>query len=880
MGIGMQKASDTIIKHTLSNGLTVLLRPNTIIPKVSIQLWYNVGSKDEKSGERGIAHLIEHMIFKGTKKLSESDINMITHKLSGYCNAFTSYDYTGYLFDLPSGHWHEALPIMADCMRNCTFKSEFLASEMKAVIQELKMYRDDYFSSLIESMISRIFIDHPYHYPIIGFKQDLWSVTRDDLLAFYHKHYLPNNATLVVVGDIDADKSLAAIEANFSNIEPDFSYAKDTFYCSSDIASTQLALSRDIKQPILLLAWTIPGAHERKDYYIDVLSWVIGLGKSSRLYKLLVDEKQLAVDVEAFAYDLFDRGIFFVYIQPTDESTLDSIVDLVVQELSAMTTQGISLQEITRGMKQTQAHYLQLLESNQKQAYVIGQSYLATGDENFLFNYIRDDVQDVQQNVMHLLKHFLRPSLVHRGQVTSLAESDKEYWHTLQTISDQEDNKILSAVARTAPVEKGVHVHTVKPVEPKKFVYPRAKRTDLDNGLTLLTYANTNVPTIDIVISLQAKHYYDPEALQGLYSFMCAVMTEGTKQYSGQEFSYALESRGITLSIVPGQIAMSLLAQDFEYALHMLKELLINASFEEAAIEKVRSQLFADIKEYWDTPASFIAQLARDQVYRNHPYSKKVLGSPDSITKIHKEDLVKAYKRFITPQGATMAIVGDIKSYNVADMVQAVLREWQGGVEPLLHFPILKCTKPESISYPMKRDQIVLGYAGLSISRLDKDYDKILLFDQIFTGGVLGSMSSRLFQLREESGLFYTIGGSMLAYADEQPGMIFVKTIVSLDRLHEAERAIEYAIDHATEAIDDDELIEAQNALRNSLVDNFSSNKNIAQTLLFLHRFKLPDDYFDNRPQQLMRISRQEIIDAAHDLLQTSKLVKIRIGRL
>ncbi|MDR3551085.1 MAG: pitrilysin family protein, partial [Candidatus Babeliales bacterium] len=140
--------STPVKKKVLSNGLTVLVYETHNIPKVSLQLWYNVGSKDEKSGERGIAHLIEHMIFKGTEKLSESDINIVSHMLSGSINAFTSYDYTGYLFNFPTQNWHEALPIMADCMVNCSFKDEHLNSEMKAVIQELKMYRDDYNSTL------------------------------------------------------------------------------------------------------------------------------------------------------------------------------------------------------------------------------------------------------------------------------------------------------------------------------------------------------------------------------------------------------------------------------------------------------------------------------------------------------------------------------------------------------------------------------------------------------------------------------------------------------------------------------------------------------------------------------------------------------------
>ena len=141
----MKNIDKRVHKFTLSNGLTVLVCPKKQSSKVSLQLWYNVGSKHEVNGEKGMAHFIEHMIFKGTKDLlTESDINMITQKLSGYANAFTSYDYTGYLFDLPVANWAKVLPVFADCMQNCTFDQEHMNSEVKAVIQELKMYRDDF----------------------------------------------------------------------------------------------------------------------------------------------------------------------------------------------------------------------------------------------------------------------------------------------------------------------------------------------------------------------------------------------------------------------------------------------------------------------------------------------------------------------------------------------------------------------------------------------------------------------------------------------------------------------------------------------------------------------------------------------------------------
>ncbi|MEX0939792.1 MAG: pitrilysin family protein [Candidatus Babeliales bacterium] len=876
----MIATQEKVFNKILSNGLTVLVRPNHVLPKVSIQLWYNVGSKDEKSNEKGIAHLIEHMIFKGTKTLSESDINMITHKLSGYCNAFTSYDYTGYLFDFPSHHWQEALPIMADCMSNCTFKEELLASEMKAVIQELKMYRDDYASSLIEEMISSIFVDHPYHYPIIGFKQDLWSLKRETLINFYKKHYVPNNAVLVVVGDVMPEEVFAQAEKNFGSIKPNPDYKKETFYFSPDIISKSVIIYRDVKQPIVMLSWVVPGAESRTDYFLDVLAWILGLGKASRLYRLLVDELQLTTDVEAFCYDLFDQSLFFIYFQPKNNEDIEKIIDLITRELQTMREKGVSQEELLRATKQAQTQYLSLLERNQKQAYVIGQAYLATGDKEFLFNYLDHPLQEIEQKVNELLRNYFRSSLMHKGSVLPLAMEDKEYWEFIQQRSDQEDARILSKVQRIMPVEEGMQVHKVKIAKPKDFVFPRAEKNKLSNEVTVLSYHNPNVPKIELILSLQAKHYYDPIDQQGLNAFMCAMMVEGTKHYTGAELADAIESRGMSLSITPGQITLSMLKEDLQIGLDLLLEVLTNATFESYAISKVRSQVLADLKDYWDNPAAFVNQLARDQVYKNHPYSKKVLGDLDSVMSIAQNDLLKAYESFITPKNTILAIVGDIESYPILKLLENTLGTWQGPSLKPIEFPLLSPLKQEEIKYPIVRDQTVLCFAGLSVSRFDPRFDKLLLFDQIFSGGVLGSMSSRLFQLREQSGLFYTIGGSLLAHTDEQPGMVFIKTIVSLDRLAEAEEAIIETINKASTYIKEHELQEAKDALAHSMIDNFATNLHIASSFIFLEHFKLPEDYFDHRARYLAEIKAEPIMQAARSVLDTNHLIRIKVGRI
>lgn len=869
-----------VIKHTLSNGLTILVRPVHDIPKVSTQLWYNVGSKDEKSGEKGIAHFIEHMLFKGTKKLSECDINLITHKLSGYANAFTSYDYTGYLFDFPSQNWLEALPILADCMRNATFKEAFLNSELKAVIQELKLYKDDYTRSLIELLVSAIFSDHPYHNPIIGYKQDLWSLSRENLVHFYEHHYVPNNATLIVVGDAEPDDVFKRAEKEFGHFPASKNYKKEEFYHSPDLISHAVTIYRDTKIPLIILAWQIPGAKTANDYLIDIVSWIIGSGKGSRLYKKLVDELQLVTDLEAFTYDLFDQGIFFIFFQPKDIATLQQIVAVIQEELHELSEAAVSQQELTRAIKKIEIEHLALLENHQKQAYGIGRFYLATQDEQYLYTYTHAPKDHLVYQIKDFVRSYLRPSLMHKGAVLPLAPEERSYWIQLQEISDQEDERVLKQRSRTEVVEEGKCVTEIQARPPKPFTFARAKMLYLDNGLKVLYCNNPLLPKIDILIDFDAKQEYDPAGKEGVCSFVALLLVEGTKNYSAQELIDTIESLGMTLQTTPGFLTLSMLAADLPKGLELLQEILVYATFPQEAIEKVRAQMLADLDEFWDNPAQFVTQLARQEIYREHPSSKNVLGTVEGINAITREDIVDFYKRYMSPKAARLAIVGDISQYDIQHLLGQKLFAWQGKpVEPLV-YPPLEPVKRHEIAYPILRDQTALCYAGLSVARMDQDYEKLLLFDQIFTGGVLGSMASRLFDVREQTGLFYTIGGSLVYRVDKQRGLIIVKTIVSNDRLSEAEHAIEHVINTAIDTLSDDELEQARQAVVNSLVDNFSSSFNIAITMLFKDKFNLPDDYFDKRAGALASLTKQQVQETVKKYLTTDKMVLIRAGRV
>ena len=876
----IEKTQPYVLKRVLANGMTVLVRPVQTLPKVSLQIWYQVGGKDEKSGEKGIAHLIEHMIFKGTKQLSESDINVITHMLSGSTNAFTSYDYTGYLFNLPKQHWHEALFIFADSMQNVAFKDDHLNSEMKAVIQELKMNRDNYTRSLIMEMLASIFPDHPYHYPVIGFKQDLFDVHADRLRDFYKKHYWPNNATLVIVGDVDPEDAFEQAKKYFEKIPANKDYKKEEFYHNKDLIAHNVTIYRDVQQPTGVVAYVIPGANTKNEHLLNVVDLILGEGKGSRLYRKLVDETQLATSLSCFSFLLFEHGIFFIAYEPKNIQDIPKINKLIQEEIDSIVKNGLTDIEFTRALKQARMAYYGLLESIETQAREIGKAYLATGDENFAFHFLDKPKNEVEAQIKDLFATYFKPAFMHTGTILPLSDQDKKEWTKMQKESDEYDVKFLAARPRSTQIEAPLYAKKIKPKEATFFDFPKASNLTLSNGLKVLYYNNPSTPKINLILSLKARDFYDSQKLPGIYNFLTSVMQEGTKNYTAAQLAQELESRGMSLSIAPGLMSMSMLSADLQKGLELLEEVITSPRFDTAEIEKVRVQLLAEIKNFWDTPAAFSKQLISETVYKGHPYSKNIIGTKESIEKITKKDLIELHKELISPDGARLAIVGDISNYDLKQVLEKSLGSWKGPKVADVEFPKLEPVKPCQVIHPINRDQIVLCFAGLSVTRLNPDFDKLLLFDQIFGGGALGSLHSKLFQLREQSGLFYTISGSLVAASDEQPGMVLVTTIVSLDRLEEAEKAIKQVIQNAVDEITPEELQEAKHAIINYIVNNFATNKSMAGIFLSLDRFGFPRDYYDTRAQKISAITLDQVKEAVKKVLNNESMFTLKVGRL
>lgn len=866
-------------KKVLANGLTILTRPVTHIPRVEAHIWYRVGSKDEAENERGMAHLIEHMLFKGTDRLSESDINLASQKLTADANAFTSQDYTCYTFRLPSNSWQIALDIFADCMTNARFDKDMLSSELKAVIEEMRMYHDDFQGALIEQMIAGLFPEHPYHYPIIGSKHDLCALTRDKLYQFYQKHYHPNNAVLVVVGDVQPEEVFATAEKFFGKIPAGKLIQPPARYFSDEIYSRSTTLYRPVASPWYGYMFKVPGFSEGKNHLLDIASIVLATGKSSRLYKRLVNKDQLALEIDCSVYDLFERGLLCLGVWPTEGASAEMIEEAIAEELEQLMTLDVQAWEFESAQKRTHVDLTSLLESTEKQAFVAGNAYLATQDEHFIDNYLTAIDSCTADDLQQFFAQFFAITTMHKGYLLPISEADARRLLINHTTADAIEQQILTIHERSTPVEPARWATNLS-YKPEQTIAPKPKSFMLKNGLEVLYHHNALVPQIVSVLCFKGSYLYETDAHAGAFSMLMRTITDSTTELSPDAFAQLLEHRAIHLAAGTDNIALKCLTEDFTDGFKLMVDIVKKPSLRPASIEKVRSQMINELEELWESPTDYVDQLAKEIIYERHPYHKNSSGDRDTVTALSRPILQQYARTYLVPDGAVLVVVGDLSGLNLERFVAEHLEDWKGALVPELEYPALPHYEPKVVDLPQQREQTVLAFAAPSIARSHPDYNALSLLDIVLTGGAAGSPASRLFQLREESGLFYMIGGSLLYGSHKEPGMRFIKTIVAPEKALHAQSLILDTLETVGRAgITHDELEDAKNVHFAASVELFETNAQTAQTFLFLKKLNLNFNLFDKQGEILSILKLDQVNRIAREYCRKEAMTLISIGR-
>jgi zinc protease len=392
-----------VTEKMLPNGLKVLLKEEHKAPVVTFQVWYKVGSRNEKLGTTGMSHLLEHMMFKGTKKHGPKTFSQTVQRNGGNDNAFTAKDYTAYFETFAADRIAISLDLESDRMQNLLIAPNEFEPERKVVMEERRMRTDDDpTATMVEEMTAAAFIAHPYEWPVIGWMADIGNITRDDLYNHYRMYYAPNNATIVVVGDFNTGKLYSQIEKYFGRIPRGPAAPRVAAIEPKQLGERRIIVKKQAELPAVFAGYHTPDIKHPDSYALEVLQGILSSGKSSRLYKSLVYDKQLALYAGGDYDDISnDPNLFYVYAGVMPGKSTGEVEQALYAEIEKLKTAPVTDEELQKAKNQIEASFIMGQDSIFYQAMLLGQ-FETVANWNLLEKYVdniravtKEDVQRV-----------------------------------------------------------------------------------------------------------------------------------------------------------------------------------------------------------------------------------------------------------------------------------------------------------------------------------------------------------------------------------------------------------------------------------------------------------------------------------------------------
>ena len=359
-GVGEAQVAARVKESALENGLKILLLEEHKAPVVTVHVWYRVGSRNEQPGATGLSHFLEHMMFKGTSKVGPGQFSKTVQKNGGRDNAFTSDDYTGYFETFASDRFELALELEADRMRGLLLDPKEVESEKKVVMEERRLRTDDDpVSALRESMDAVAFLEHPYRQPVIGWMSDIEALTRDDLVRHYNAYYVPNNAVLIVVGDFRSDELLPKLRRVFGAIPRGPEPPRVRAVESAQRGERRLVLKKEAELPFVFMGYHVPDLKHPDNFALELLAYILSGGKSARIYKSLVYEKQLALYAGGgYERESVDPNLFPLYASVMPGKTAEEVERALAAEIERVKNEPVPDQELEKAKNQVEAGFL------------------------------------------------------------------------------------------------------------------------------------------------------------------------------------------------------------------------------------------------------------------------------------------------------------------------------------------------------------------------------------------------------------------------------------------------------------------------------------------------------------------------------------------
>jgi zinc protease len=878
-------------KTVLDNGLTVLTKEVRSAPVVTVQVWYKIGSRDEAPGVNGIAHQLEHMLFKGTTD-RPIQFGRLFSALGSESNAFTSYDNTVYFGTIKREKLKALLTLEADRMQNSIIDTEQLATEKRVVISELQGYENSPGYRLSRAVMRAAFPDQAYGLPVGGTKADVEKFTVEQVQYYYHKYYSPKNATLVIVGDFQTEPTLAAVKETFGKVQnrelkgednaPSIANAARSNQSSNPQASTPqgqrtpIVLRQEGSAKFLQEVYPLPAANHPDVPALDVMDYILTGGRNSRLYQALV-ESGLASGMSGGAINLTKGGWYELSATAAPGQELQKIDQVLASELAKLRDKGVTEEELNRAKTQLTATVILGNRDITSQAMQLGSDQSIAGDYRFTERYLAAvknvspaEVQRVAQTYLAIANRtvgFFEPTQLDgkAGTTSAGATQTTESFNAGPPVDPAEVAKYLPAIdSPTTQIAQSL---------------PQELR--LANGLVVLLLPDRSTPTVTLSGHMRAGTEFDSAAKAGLASLTAENLMNGTKRREALQIAKALEDRGASLGFGASREGVSIggnsLAADLPILIQTFADVVQNATFPTEKLELTRQQALTSLKVELDTPSVLARRTFQQTIYpENHPFH--AFPTDNSLQGITREDLVTFYQEHYRPDTTILTLVGDFDPAKVRSLLETQLSGWKAsGKPPVANYPKVELPKTLvrlSPVMPGKTQSItLLGYKG--IDRKDPRFYAASVLNQIVGGDTL---SSRLgTEIRDRQGLTYGIYSYFQAGLNPGPFLIQMQTAPE-----DASKAIASIIsllkNIQDKGVTSAEVAAAKRSITSQYPVALANPDDLAQTILSNEVYGLGPSEIREFINQIEAVTLDQVNQAAKELLHPGNLVVVTAG--
>jgi len=824
----VQKVSsiEGVTEYAYPNGLHLLLFPDSSKPKITINMVYLVGSRNEGYGETGMAHLLEHMVFKSTKSGRDLFKELTDRAGGGNFNGGTSYDQTMYYETLTASdenlRWGVALE--AERMVNMTMEKKDLDSEMTVVRNEMESGENNPGSVLQKRVLAAAYNFHNYGKTVIGARSDVERVPIDSLAVFYRKYYQPDNAFLIIAGQFDESKALADVADEFGKIsKPQRTIAQPYTAEPTQEGERSVILRRVGDIQYIMAVYHAPAALHPDSAPLDVLAQVLGASQTGRLYKALVDGKK-AVSAGLSFNEMHDPGFAFAYAILKQDQSIDEAAQILLKTVEDFTNEPPTQEEVDRARSRILKNHELMMANSQNVGLNLG-GYVGDGDWRLLF-LDRDEVKKVTpDDVVRVAKAYLKSSNRTLGEFIPTKDLNRA-----------EIPPAPSAAERLKDYKGGESIQQGEAFDPTpKNIEARVIRTRLPNGLKILMLPKkTRGGTVAVAMNAR---FGDEKSLFGKSeagSMAGALLMRGTKSKTRQQIQDATDRLKAQVSVSGGVTGFSASVRTFEPtladSLRLVRELLREPSFPEAEFEQIRQMNLASIENARSDPGS-LASLALSR-HMNARYARGDVRYTSTLDeeiedakKVTLDEARQFYSQFYGVGEGEIAIVGQFDPAQMQKLVGELFGDWKSPARyqritnPYVAVPSIN----QKIETPDKQNAYFLAAMYTKATDEDPDYAALQIAGYIFGG----APTSRVFQrIRVKEGLSYGASASFSVPTKDDCGSFSANAIAAPQNTPKAEAAFKEEIEKAIkEGFTADEVEKAKKAwLDNRAVSRADDN--------------------------------------------------------